>query len=310
MANLVPEAQVYVKTFSQLPDFTTMDPGVVRAIMAQTKNVDMELEQVAKVEEREIRVGSDSHINVRIYTPKGDGPFPIFIYYHGGGWVLGNLDGADPSCRVLANKTRSVVVSVDYRLAPEFKFPIPAEDSYAALIWVKENARLINGNASKIIVGGDSAGGNLATVVSMMARDRKGPDISAQVLIYPVTDLSHNTNSYLEFAEGFGLNRNLMIWFGQHYIRNEEDKVHPYVAPLKSDNLNHIPSAFVITAENDVLRDEGSAYAERLEEAGVKVNYRLENGLVHGYFSNYAVFKKRIEDTVESIKEFLSELKG
>ncbi|NYE04267.1 acetyl esterase [Bacillus niacini] len=308
MAKLVPEAQAYVTAFNQLPDFSTMDPEDVRAIMAQAKKIDMEIDQVAKVEDREIFVGSEGKITVRIYIPEGEGPFPIFIYYHGGGWVLGNLDGVDPSCRVLANKTKCVVISVDYRLAPEFKFPIPAEDSYAALTWVNENAVLFNGIASKIIVGGDSAGGNLATVVSMMSRDRKGPDISAQVLLYPVTDLSYDTESYYEFAEGYALNRNLMKWFGTHYIRNEEDRINPYVAPLISGNLHDLPQAFIITAENDVLRDEGIAYAERLMEAEVKVIYKVESGLVHGYFSNYSFFKKSIEKTVGSIKQFLSSL--
>lgn len=196
---------------------------------------------------------------------------------------------------MLANKTNSVVVSVDYRLAPEFKFPIPAEDSYAALEWVKNNASNINGNDSEIIVAGDSAGGNLATVVAMMSRDRKGPDIAAQVLLYPVTDLSYNTETYYEFAEGYALNRNLMKWFGNHYIRNEEDRTNPYAAPLISVDLHDLPQAFIITAENDVLRDEGIAYAERLMEAEVKVIYKNENGLVHGYFSNYAFLRKELK---------------
>jgi acetyl esterase len=308
MANLVPEAQDYVAAFNQLPDFTTMDPIDVRAILAKAKNVEMELATVSCVKNWDISVSPDDYIRIRIYIPEGNGPFPIIIYYHGGGWVLGNLDGADPSCRVLANKTKSVVVSVDYRLAPEFKFPIPAEDSYAALEWVKKNATNINGNASKIIVAGDSAGGNLATVVAMMSRDRKGPDITAQVLIYPVTDLSYDTESYFEFAEGYALNRNLMKWFGNHYIRNEEDRTNPYVAPLISGNLHDLPQAFIITAENDVLRDEGIAYAERLMEAEVKVIYKIESGLVHGYFSNYVFFKERIEKTVESIRCFLRSL--
>jgi len=198
-------------------------------------------------------------------------------------------------------------VSVDYRLAPEYKFPVPVEDCYAALQWVHERAADINANASNIAVGGDSAGGNLAAVVAMKARDEGGPTISAQVLIYPVTNLDYNTGSYEAFQKGFGLDRELMKWFGNHYVASKEDQTNKYVAPLLAEDVSKLPPAFVITAENDVLRDEGLAYAERLRDAGVTVEALCEEGLVHGYFSNVLIFSERIEAAIGKIAEFLNE---
>ena len=161
MTNLDPQAKVYLEMFNQGPALQSMDAQTVREVFAQLPPVEVELAPLAKVENRLIPVGPDAEIKVRIYTPEGQGPFPLFVYYHGGGWVIGDLETADASCRMIANRTESVVVSVDYRLAPEYKFPIPLQDSYAALQWVKENASSINGNASTIVVGGDSAGGIL-----------------------------------------------------------------------------------------------------------------------------------------------------
>lgn len=307
MANLDPQAKVYLEMFAQMPTIHSMDAQTVREMFALAPPVEVELAPLAKVEDRLIPVGQDAEIKVRIYTPEGQGPLPLFVYYHGGGWVIGDIETSDASCRMIANKSNSIVVSVDYRLSPEYKFPIPAEDSYTALKWVSENASLINGNASKIVVGGDSAGGNLSAVVSMMARDKNGPAIAAQILIYPVTDLGYNTNSYQEFKEGFGLDRDLMIWFGDYYVNSEADKRNPYVAPLKAEDLSNLPPAFVITAENDVLRDEGLEYAKRLKEAGVKVETFCEQGLVHGYFTNMAVFPERIKGSISKIAQFLSE---
>ncbi|MEH7275798.1 alpha/beta hydrolase [Neobacillus vireti] len=310
LANLNPQAKAYLEMFYQIPLLQTLEPQTVRDMFAQAPPVEVELAPLAKIEDRLIPVGDDAEINVRIYTPEGQGPFPLFVYYHGGGWVLGDLEIADASCRMIANRTERVVVSVDYRLAPEYKFPIPVQDSYAALQWVYENATSINGNVSNIVVGGDSAGGNLSAVVSMMARDRKGPNISAQVLIYPVTDLGYDTDSYLEFAEGFGLDRDLMIWFGEYYINNELDSKNIYVAPLLAEDLNSLPPAFVVTAEFDVLRDEGKAYAKRLKEAGGKVESYTEPGLVHGYFTNMAVFPEQIKVTISKIARFLNGVKS
>lgn len=308
MAKLDPQAKAYLEMFYQGPAIQSMEPKTVREMFAMAPPVEVEMASLARVEDRIIPVSQNDEIKVRIYTPEGQGPFPIFVYYHGGGWVIGDIEISDASCRMLANRTNRIVVSVDYRLAPEYKFPIPAEDSYDALKWVSQNAVTINGDASNIVVGGDSAGGNLATAVSLMSRDRKGPNISAQVLIYPVTALGYDTDSYHEFAEGFGLDRDLMIWFGNYYINSEADTKNKYVAPLYAEDLSNLPQAYVITSENDVLRDEGLAYAQRLQQAGVKVETIVEQGLVHGYFTNMAVFSERIKGTINNIARFLSEV--
>jgi acetyl esterase len=308
LANLDPQAKAYLEMFSQMPLIQSLDAQTVREIFALAPPVEVELAPLAKVEDRLIPVAKDAEIQVRIYTPEGQGPFPLFVYYHGGGWVIGDLETADASCRMIANRTGRVVVSVDYRLSPEYKFPIPVEDSYAALQWVSENASSINGNASNLVVGGDSAGGNLAAVVSLISKEQNGPDIAGQVLIYPVTSLGYDTKSYQEFQQGFGLDRDLMIWFGNYYINNEEDRKNKYAAPLLAEDLSNLPPAFVLTAENDVLRDEGLAYAERLKQAGVKVETIIETGLVHGYFTNMAVFPERIKGSINRFAKFLSEI--
>ncbi|MBB6446684.1 alpha/beta hydrolase [Bacillus benzoevorans] len=306
MAHLDPQAKAYLEMFNQGPALQSLEPQTVRDMFASMPLVEVELAPLANIEDRMIPVSHDEEIQIRIYTPNGQGPFPIFIYYHGGGWVIGDLELADASCRMLANRTNHIVVSVDYRLAPEYKFPIPVEDSYDALKWVSEHAEEIGGSASAIVVGGDSAGGNLSAVVSLMARERKGPPIAAQVLIYPVTDLSYDSKSYREFETGFGLDKDLMIWFGNYYIDNEEDTKNPYVSPLRTEDLSNLPRAYVIVCENDVLRDEGLAYAKRLIEAGVKVKSTLESGMVHGYFTNMAVFPERVKGTIENIALFLT----
>jgi acetyl esterase len=306
--NLDPKAKMYVEAYSKMPALHTMEPKAVRDLLALAPPLKVELASLAKVEDLLIPVEQDAEIKVRIYTPEGEGPFPLFVYYHGGGWVLGNLETSDASCRMLANRTGRMVVSVDYRLAPEHKFPVPVQDSYEALKWVRENASAINGIGSNLVVGGDSAGGNLATVVSRISKEESGPDIVAQVLIYPVTDMSFDSKSYMDCQQGFGLDRDLMIWFANHYIQKEEEKRNPYVAPLLAEDLSNLPPAFVITAEYDVLRDEGLAYAERLKNAGVKVDTICEQGLVHAYFTNMAVFPERIEESISKIAEFLNKI--
>ena len=182
--------------------------------------------EVAKVEDRNIP-GPGGEIPVRIYTPEGSGPFPILVWFHGGGWVLGDLENADGVSRHLTVGTRCVVVSVDYRLAPETKFPGPADDCYAATQWAAQNAASINGDPAKIAVGGDSAGGNLATVICLMARDRQGPSLAFQLLVYPVTMRDFETVSYEENADGYSLTRDSMLWFWDHYLASEADASNP-----------------------------------------------------------------------------------
>lgn len=247
--------------------------------------------EVAKVEDRAIP-GPDGDVPVRIYTPEGDGPFPILAWYHGGGWVVGDLESADGSARNLCVGGRCVVVSVDYRLAPDTKFPGPAEDCWAATTWAVNNASSINGDPGRLAVGGDSSGGNLAAAMALMAADRGGPEIALQLLVYPVTDRDFNTVSYGENAEGYSLTKTTMQWYWDQYLKGGDDAANPYAAPLKAKSLAGQPPALVITAEFDPLRDEGEAYAKRLREAGVETTATRYDGMIHGFFNMGAVVDK------------------
>lgn len=265
---------------SGAPAMSTLSPAEARVSMDISMLAGV-TEEVASVKERLIP-GPAGEIPVRIYTPEGQGPFPALIYYHGGGWVIGNLDAVDVPCRQLTNRTGCVVISVDYRLAPEHPFPAPAEDAYAAVEWVAENGESICVDTSKIAVAGDSAGGNLAAVVCLMAKDRGGPKISYQILFYPVTDHNYETKSYQDNEEGYFLTKDSMIWFWNHYLQ-EESGEHPYASPLQAKDVSGLPPALVVTAEYDPLRDEGEAYAKRLFDAGVPVTLKRYEGLIHGF---------------------------
>jgi acetyl esterase len=236
---------------------------------------------------RDITVpGPAGEIPLRVYTPDGDGPFPALVYFHGGGWVICNLDTHDSVCRALAKQASCVVVSVDYRLAPEHKFPAAAEDAFAATLWVAENAAKLDVDPARLAVGGDSAGGNLTAVVCLMARGKGEPSLVHQVLIYPVTDVSNmDTNSYREHAEGYILTKEGMRYYRDHYVRDANDLANPHVSPLLAQSLNGLPPATIITAELDVLTDEGEAYAERLRQAGVPVNYTCYEGMIHAFWN-------------------------
>jgi acetyl esterase len=239
--------------------------------------------EVARVEDRKIP-GPASQLPVRIYTPEGTGPFPSLVWFHGGGWVVGDLDTADATARYLAVGSNCVVVSVDYRLAPETKFPGPVEDCYHATRWAMQNCASINAEPGKLAVGGDSAGGNLAAGVCLMSRDRGGPAPVFQLLVYPVTDRNFATESYRSNAEGYQLSRDGMVWYWDHYLQSDADASHPYAAPLQARDLSELPPAIVITAEFDPLRDEGEAYARRLETAGVSTTCTRYDGMIHGFF--------------------------
>lgn len=267
-----------------------------------------EPQEVASVNEVNIPVDDGSEITLRMYTPNGTGPFPVFVYYHGGGWVLGDLDVVDPILRAVTNSAECLVVSVDYRLAPENKFPVAPEDCYAATKWVAENISRYNGDPSRLAVGGDSAGGNLAAVVPLMAKDRQGPDIAFQVLLYPVTDFSFQSQSYKENSKGYYLETDAMHWFANHYL-SENDKLHPYASPILAPDLSGLPPALIITAEYDVLRDEGEAYAKKLIEAGVPVTHTRYNGQIHGFFWMPVIMddaKKALHQISAALKEQFS----
>ncbi len=222
-------------------------------------------------------------IPVRIFTPAGEKPLPALVYFHGGGWVTGDLDTTDLRCRILAEWAGCVVVSVDYRMAPEHRFPAAVEDSYAATCWVADHTGELGVDARRLAVGGDSAGGNLAAVVAILARDKGMPTIAFQYLVYPVTDCDLRRASYIENDEGYGLSAATMRWYWAQYVPNEADRTNPLASPLRAPDLRGLPPAFVITAEYDPLRDEGEAYAQRLREAGVPVQLKRYSGLIHGF---------------------------
>jgi acetyl esterase len=246
-------------------------------------------------------------IPVRIITPAGapDGPLPCLVYFHGGGWVLGDLDTLDTTCRAIANRAGVKVVSVHYRLSPEHKFPIPLDDCYGALRWVVDNAAELGIDPDRIAVGGDSAGGNLAAAVSLKARDEGGPAIKLQVLVYPVTNHAFDTPSYQENGEGYLLTKDMMVWFWDHYLSSDEDGRNPYASPLQAEDLSGLPPALVITAEFDPLRDEGEAYAARLAEAGVEVTQTRYDGQIHAFFQMPAA----LPGGLEAIDQVAAELR-
>lgn len=236
--------------------------------------------------------GPGPDIPVRIYTPAGPGPFPILAWFHGGGWVVGDLDSADGTARQLTVGANCVTVSVDYRLAPETKFPGASDDCYAATVWAAQHAAELNGDAARLAVGGDSAGGNLAAAVSLMARDRQGPALAFQLLVYPVTDRNFTTASYTDNAEGYLLSKASMEWYWDHYLSDPADASNPYAAPLQATDLSSLPPALVITAEYDPLCDEGEAYGARLKTAGIPTVCTRYDGMIHGFFGMWAALDK------------------
>jgi len=217
------------------------------------------------------------------------------MYFHGGAFTLGSIATEDRICRMLANGASCIVVSVEYRLAPENKFPAGVEDCYAATKWMANHALDLGGDHTRLAVAGTSAGGTMAAVVALMARDRGGPPLVFQLLMYPVTDCACDTVSYQECGEGYMLTRDSMVWNWGVYLRSEADGHNPYASPLQAEDLSRLPPALVITAEYDPLRDEGEAYAMRMKEAGVSASYRRYDGLLHGGLGSETLSKPFME---------------
>jgi acetyl esterase len=228
--------------------------------------------------------GPGGPLRIRLYTPEGQGSHPLLVFFHGSGFVLCSLDTHDGICRNLCAGGGCVVASVDYRLAPETKFPGPTEDCLVATRWCAEHATELGADPARVLVGGDSAGGNLAAVVALRIRDEGGPPLIGQLLLYPVTDFhTPGTPSYAENAEGYGLTRATMEWFWDHYLAKPEDAAHPHAAPLRAPDLSRLPPALIQSAEYDPLRDEAELYAERLRAAGVAVQVTRWAGMNHGF---------------------------
>jgi acetyl esterase len=239
--------------------------------------------EVAAVSEQTID-GPGGPLRIRIYTPHGTGPFPLLAFFHGSGFVLCSLDTHDGMCRNLCAGAASVVASVDYRLAPEHKFPAGIDDCLCATRWVAINAARLGADPERVAIAGDSAGANMAAVTALRVRDEGGPALCGQLLLYPVTDhYTSGTASYQENADGYGLTRDTMKWFWDHYLTEPSEAAHPHASPLRAPDLSGLPRALVITAEYDPLRDEGEFYAEKLREAGVSTALSCYGGVNHGF---------------------------
>src|SRR5580658_2434736 len=305
---LHPQARTLLETMDAQggPPLESMTAAEARASRLEPmKMLGGEPDALGRVEDLSIP-RPDGDLPVRIYANEPGGLRPGLLYFHGGGFVFGNLDTHDAVCRALAKESGTVVISVDYRLAPEHKFPAAVEDSHAATVWLAANAASLGIDARRIAVGGDSAGGNLAAVVAMRCRDAGGPALALQVLLYPVTDFStFETASHRELAEGYFLNRAAMDWFSAHYLTSDDQKRDPEVSPLLARDLSGLPAALVITAEFDPLRDEGEAYAQRLGQAGVAVTMTRYPGMIHGFVSMRGVLtggRDAIREAAEAIR--------
>lgn len=243
---------------------------------------------VGKIDNRSIP-GPGGSIPIRVYSPQGNGLFPIIVYYHGGGWVMATIDTYDASARALSNAANAIVVSVEYRKAPEHRFPAAHADAYAAYEWARKNGRGINGDPSMVAVAGESAGGNLAGAVSMIARQQHQALPVHQILIYPVTGYDIDTPSYRKHAQAQPLNKAMMAWFFEKYLNSLADANYPMIALTKAQDLQGLPPTTILTAEIDPLQSDGTQYADRLREAGVPVTYQNYEGVTHEFFGTGAV---------------------
>ena len=289
------------------PEMWELTPDMARAeYLKRTAKVTPRVD-IFKVEDRRIP-GPLGSIGIRIYMPRAvDAPelLPILVWYHGGGFVIGDLESHDAACRALSNQADCVVVAVDYRLAPEHKFPAAVIDCEAALAWVAESASEFGGDRAKIAVGGDSAGGNLAAAVALLARENGGAKVCFQLLIYPCVAPEPETRSHHQFAEGYLLTRKTITWFYEQYLRTPKDIRDPRYAPLEADDLSSLPPALVIVAGYDPLRDEGIDYARALIEAGNQVSLSNYEGMIHGFYLMGGVIdiaNKAIEESATHLK--------
>jgi acetyl esterase len=250
---------------AQPPDAKTVRKGINDACM-RTEGLK---DAVGNVEDLVV-VAEGRRIPVRLYRPKGDGPFPLVVFFHGGGWVAGNLETHDNACRYLCNRTPCCVLAVDYRLSPEHKFPAPLDDCYEATTWAAKNAAKLGGDPGHVAVIGDSAGGNMVAAVCLMARDRKGPAIRCQILVNPAVDFTRWDKKDFPFRI-----------FQEFYLNEAKDATNPLASPLRAESLRGLPPAFVITGEKDPIRDEGEDYVAKLRQAGVSANGFRMHGASH-----------------------------
>lgn len=302
-----PEAQLLLDALAEagMPPFGEAAVPATRAMMQGFLEMQGEAVALASVSDRTIP-GPAGEIPVRVYTPAGEGPLPVVVYFHGGGFVLGDLEVVDKPCRQLADAADAIVVSVGYRLAPEHRYPAAFDDCYAATEWVAANAGQLGADPSRLAVAGDSSGGNLAAAVALAARDRNGPSLSAQLLVYPVLDFDFTSDSYRRNGEGYILTRQAGTWFWGHYLGEQDPGADPCAFPARATSLAGLPPAYVATAEYDPLVDEGEAYASRLAEAAVPVTAKRFDGLLHGFFWSLAAIPSAasvIDDMVAVLRQ-------
>jgi acetyl esterase len=279
------EAAAYLKWMGSLglPPLAEQGPEEARRLNnLRAPMLAGEVEAVTRIDD--IRVpGPRGSIDCRIYAQARGKALPALLYLHGGGWVLGDIDTHDSVCRALARRAGCMVLSLGYGLAPEHPFPAAVDDAWAGLVWLYEHATAIGADPDRLGVGGDSSGGNLAAVLAHWARDRGGPRIAAQMLIYPVTDFDLDTPSYRTVGTGYGLTRESMRWYWEQYLTDPRDGASPDASPLRATSFSNLPPALVITCELDPLESEGAAYAAALSAAGVPLEHIHEHGMIHGY---------------------------
>ena len=309
---LDPQAKAFLGKLNEMemPALKDLSLEQIRKLPAPISG---EVEAVAKTENRTVPGVDGNEISIRIYWPDGwsesSEPAPGFVVFHGGGWVMGTLDLYDSLARQFANAGDCVVISVDYRMAPENRYPAAAEDCHSVTEFVSQNAPSLGIDPKRIFVGGDSAGGNLAAVVALMARDRSSVQIAGQVLVYPISDCDFDTASYRENSEGFFLTRASMIWFWDQYAPEKADREHPYASPLKAKSLAGLPPAWVMTAGYDPLRDEGEALAAKLQADGVPTHLEKFESQIHGFLRRTDLYDESWR-AIRLIGEFVSSTLG
>lgn len=276
-----PELQAFIDETKDAPPFHQLSVDEVRATTSEVFAVENPL-PVGAVIDRTVP-GPEQDVPIRIYLPEGEKPFGVTMFFHGGGFVSGGLDSHDQLCRELTNAAEVAVVAVEYRLAPEHPFPAAVKDAYAATEWVAENAVEIGGDLSRFAVAGDSAGGNLAASVAHMARDRNGPELAYQLLLYPEVSYHRNWDSVEENGEGYFITAEDLNWFDEQYFEDDIDRMNVYGSPLLTHDFENLPPATVVTGGFDPLRDEGVTYAERLEDAGISVTHRHYDDAIHAF---------------------------
>ncbi len=298
--SLDPQIEAVLETIKDQPAIDTLTVEDARSMAI----LPVEVEPVGRTEDLTLP-GPGGPIPARLYIPKGNGPFPCLVYFHGGGWVLGSIDAHDGFSRLVTNRGNCAVLCVGYRLAPEDPFPAAVEDAYAASAWISLHGASLDIDPTRIAVGGDSAGGTLATVTCYLARDR-GPRLVGQLLICPCTVIDYQSASRSDLADGPFMTRGELDWFYQHYLPDPADRVDPRASPLLIDNLSGLPPALILSAEYDPLRDEDRAYAERLREAGVPTIYSEYPGVIH----NWVLFGQQIEAAAKGVHELTTWLRS